>query len=298
MIYSMTGYGKWEEKNEEIKTTIEIKSLNSKGLDISLKAPSALRTLDMEIRNYIQNQLQRGKVDVFITIEYTDESKMNLYDAEELKLYYHYLKNIADVLHFSDKNNPYIEANLFREAMNIYNQQHKNEDDWLNEENKQLIMRCIEKSCELVNDFRKKEGKKLEEDIIANIKYIEEEKSRVASREPERKLKIKEKILTALKENLDVSKINTERLEQEMIYYIEKIDINEELVRLNSHIQYFYDIIQNGYGMGRKLSFVAQEIGREINTIGSKANDDYIQKHVVEMKDALEKIKEQLNNVL
>lgn len=296
MLYSMTGYGKIEQKNEQIKITTEIKTLNSKGLDINFKLPYYLRDIDLEIRNIIQEKLERGKIDVFLNIEFDEEALFQLYDINEFKKFYLQLKNLSE--NVINNISPYLEATFFREALNQISNQKNLEENLMNNENKQLIINSIRECCDLVNLFRKKEGEKLEQDILNQIQIISQLKSQIQSMEPNRKIKIKEKILSNLKENFDLSKINNDRLEQELIYYIEKIDINEELIRLNSHLNYFNEILMNGYGMGKKLGFIAQEIGREINTIGSKANDENIQKLVVEMKDALEKIKEQLNNIL
>lgn len=296
MLYSMTGYGKVEQKNEQIKITTEIKTLNSKGLDVNLKLPYYLRDIDLEIRNIIQEKLERGKIDVYLNIEFDEEALFQLYDINEFKKFYLQLKNLSE--NVIDNISPYLEATFFREALSQMSNQKNLEENLMNNENKQLIIQSIRNCCDLVNSFRNKEGEKLKQDIQNQIQIISQLKSQIQSIEPNRKIKIKEKILSNLKENFDLSKINNDRLEQELIYYIEKIDINEELIRLDSHLNYFNEILRNGYGMGKKLGFIAQEIGREINTIGSKANDENIQKLVVEMKDALEKIKEQLNNIL
>ncbi|GAB4205005.1 MAG: YicC family protein [Bacteroidia bacterium] len=298
MIYSMTGYGKSEKSNEQITVIVEIKSLNSKsGLDINLRMPYFLKSAELEIRNVLGDKLLRGKIDTNIQIDIREGIVLKQYKIETIKNYFLQLKQILDELHLSD-DNPYLLAALFRESINASNTSQNNEEELLTEENKNLIIQTVRETCDKVSTFRQKEGEKLEKDILNNIQGIEQLKNKVAEIEPLRKIKVKEKILTSLKENLDMSKINIERLEQEMIYYIEKIDINEEMVRLQSHLNYFLEIMKNGHHAGRKLSFIAQEIGREINTIGSKANDENIQKLVVEMKDNLEKIKEQINNVL
>ncbi len=298
MIYSMTGYGKSEKSNEQMTVIVEIKSLNSKsGLDMSLRMPHFLKSVELEIRNVLGDKLLRGKVDANIQIDIREGIILKQYKIETIKNYFLQLKQIVDELHLSD-NNPYLLAALFKESINASNTLQNSEEELLTEENKNLIIQTIDETCDKVNIFRQKEGEKLEKDILNNIQGIEQLKNKIAEIEPLRKIKIKEKILTSLKEFLDIPKINTERLEQEMIYYIEKIDINEEMVRLQSHLNYFIEVMKNGYNVGRKLNFIAQEIGREINTIGSKANDESIQKLVVEMKDNLEKIKEQVNNVL
>ncbi len=297
MLYSMTGYGKVLSSNNQINLSVEIRSLNSKSAEIALKCPNWLKYLELDIKNYLQEKLMRGKIDVYLTIEWKEDIVLNQINVTNFKGYYHQYKHLLNELNINTEN-PYIIATIFREALNLQEKQMDAEELLLSEENKKIIFNALEECCNKLIDFRKTEGNKLEQDILEQLKYIEKLRNEIILKEPLRKQKMRDKILTSLKENFDESKINKERLEQEMIYYLEKIDINEELVRLQSHIDYFKSICKNGIGMGRKLSFLAQEIGREINTIGSKANDEEIQKLVVEMKDALEKIKEQLNNIL
>jgi len=293
----MTGYGKAQNKNQQLTITIEIKSLNSKTLDINLKMPTWLKTHELDIRQFIQDNLHRGKIDIYIATELSEGLVLKHFHSNTIKNYYLQLQQLLQELNI-DNSNPYIIATLFREALNTPDAYETNEDELNTEENKQLLFLTLEQSCQQVNQFRQQEGSKLEKDILYQIQLLEEYQKQIQKIEPERKTKIREKILSNLKNYLDESKINNERFEQEMIYYLEKLDINEELVRLSSHLEYFKSICNEGYNKGKKLSFVTQEIGREINTIGSKANDDSIQKIVVEMKDVLEKIKEQLNNIL
>lgn len=297
MLYSMTGYGKHENKNEQLHISVEIKSLNSKGLDISLKIPYWFKSMDLQIRNIIAEKLQRGKIDVYVNIELSEGITLKQYNAEAVKNYFMQMKQLAQYLNIDD-HNPYITATIFRDAINMPEASESKEDEILNDTNQMLILQTINQCCEILNNFRKQEGENLEKDILNQIQILEELKEKIRSIEPKRTEKIRGKISTNLKNNFDSSKINMERFEQEIIFYLEKLDINEELIRLNSHLNYFKDVCNNGYNMGRKLSFIAQEIGREINTIGSKANDEQIQQFVVEMKDVLEKIKEQLNNIL
>lgn len=297
MLYSMTGYGKVSTSNNEINLSIEIKSLNSKSTEISLKSPIWLKSLELDIKNYLQEKLMRGKIDVYLTIEWKEDIVLNQMNTINFKKYYDQYKHLLNELNINTEN-PYIIATIFREVLNLQDKQMDTEELFLSEENKKLIFKALEECCHQLIDYRKTEGNKLEQDILEQLKYIEKLRDEVILRDPIRKQKIRDKILTSLKENFDESKIDKERFEQEMIYYLEKIDINEELVRLKSHIDYFKLICNDGVAMGKKLTFLSQEIGREINTIGSKANDEEIQKLVVEMKDALEKIKEQLNNIL
>lgn len=293
----MTGYGKAQNKNQQLTITIEIKSLNSKTLDINLKMPAWLKTYELDVRQFIQDNLHRGKIDIYIATELSEGLVLKHFHSNTIKNYYLQLQQLLQELNI-DNSNPYITATLFREALNTPDAYESNEDELNTEENKQLLFLTLEQSCQQVNQFRQQEGSKLEKDILYQIQLLEEYQKQIQKIEPERKTKIREKILSNLKNYLNESKINNERFEQEMIYYLEKLDINEELVRLSSHLEYFKSICNDGYNKGKKLSFVTQEIGREINTIGSKANDDSIQKIVVEMKDVLEKIKEQLNNIL
>ena len=293
----MTGYGKAQNKNQQLTITIEIKSLNSKTLDINLKMPTWLKTYELDVRQFIQDNLHRGKIDINIATELSEGLVLKHFHSNTIKNYYLQLQQLLQELNI-DNSNPYMAATLFREALNTPDAYESNEDELNTEENKQLLFLTLEQSCQQVNQFRQQEGSKLEKDILYQIQLLEEYQKQIQKIEPERKTKIREKILSNLKNYLDESKINNERFEQEMIYYLEKLDINEELVRLSSHLEYFKSICNEGYNKGKKLSFVTQEIGREINTIGSKANDDSIQKIVVEMKDVLEKIKEQLNNIL
>lgn len=297
MLYSMTGYGKAQNKNQQLTITIEIKSLNSKTLDINLKMPTWLKTYELDVRQFIQDNLYRGKIDIYIVTELSEGLVLKHFHSNTIKNYYLQLQQLLQELNI-DNSNPYITATLFREALNTPDAYESNEDELNTEENKQLLFLTLEQSCQQVNQFRQQEGSKLEKDILYQIQLLEEYQKQIQKIEPERKIKMREKILSNLKNYLNESKINNERFEQEMIYYLEKLDINEELVRLSSHLEYFKSICNEGYNKGKKLSFVTQEIGREINTIGSKANDDSIQKIVVEMKDVLEKIKEQLNNIL
>ena len=295
----MTGYGKVQNTNTQLSITCEIRTLNSKQLDINLKAPHWLKALELDIRNILSDQLQRGKIDasIDITITPNETTTLQLYNAERIKQQYLQLKQLIQHLNISPSN-AYLETALFREALNTSKTPESIEYELLTPENKKLILTTVEQCCLPIHEFRKQEGNKLEKDILHQITIIQKLHTQIAQLELQRKTKIREKILTCLKEYLDESKINMERFEMELIFYLEKLDINEELVRLSNHLEYFKKICQNGYNKGRKLLFLTQEIGREINTIGSKANDDAIQRFVVEMKETLEKIKEQLNNIL
>ncbi len=298
MLYSMTGYGKAENKNKSLKVSVEIKSLNSKSLDLNIKMASYLKSMELEIRNTIQEYLHRGKIDVYLSIEPSGDIALKQYNFDIIKNSFSQLKQLVQHLNLNE-NNDYILSTLFREALNTPNSYNNQiEEQLMDDNNQKLISQTIVQCCEQVNNFRKIEGEKLQKDILAQINLLEQLKLKIKELDPVRKQKIKNKILTSLKDYFDASKIDKERFEQELIYYFEKLDINEELVRLESHIHYFKDTCYHGYNQGKKMSFITQEIGREINTIGSKANDENIQKLIVEMKDILEKIKEQLNNVL
>lgn len=296
MILSMTGYAKAENTNQSIKVLVELKSLNNKGIDIYLKLPSYLKLMDLDLRNTIQNHLIRGKVDGYIEITPLTTDSFKQYNAEAFKIYFNQLQVLIKDLKL--KESDFLQSVLFKETLHHPNVQENNESDILTEENKNLIKTTLIQCCTQIEKYRKTEGTQLEKDILSQINLIEKSQKELMLIEPKRKEKVREKLKGLINENVESSKINYDRLEQEMLYYLEKLDVNEEIVRLNSHLIYFKDIIKKEENAGKKLAFLTQEIGREINTIGSKANDDVIQKTVVEMKDILEKIREQLNNVL
>jgi len=291
MIKSMTGFGQVQHDDGKLQIGVEVKSLNSKFLDLGLRLPKVFSEKEIDVRNLISEKLERGKIS--IAIEYQRHGQLEIkqtYNEELFLTYYTQLKRLAD-----RAMAPY--ENLFEAALNspdvIQSRQDESADgDW--DAVKKLILQAIG-SCD---EFRKAEGKALESKLTEYIKSIRGALLKVEELDPKRVERIREKLKGNVVAFLGEEGYDTNRLEQEIIFYIEKLDIHEERVRLKTHLDYFLQILSESQSSGKKLGFISQEIGREINTIGSKANDAEIQKHVVLMKEELEKIKEQLNNVL
>lgn len=289
----MTGFGKASVEAGLKKLMIEIRSLNSKGMDINLKVPSSFREWENEIRNLMSLSLIRGKVDLSISQEYGEASELPIINKEAVRNYYDQMKSVATEIGLStdDSMQLYLAALRLPETTKS-SHEHPTENEWTDLQN------GLRQALDQVNDFRNLEGKKLEEDIHSRILLILDKLKQTGDFEKERIIKLRERIGKQLSE----SKLNQEhdknRFEQELIYYLEKLDITEEKVRLKKHCEYFIETMKETESTGKKLGFIAQEIGREINTLGSKANDFEIQKLVVQMKDELEKIREQLMNVL
>lgn len=295
MIKSMTGYGKAEAILETGKITVEVRSLNGKTADISLKTSMLPKDKEMTVRQKIAAELTRGNIDFFITFEPNaadSAKKINMALAME---YYQQISELAKKVGTSSLqiNNPNdLIATILRmpEVMDAKKQDVITEDNW------PLVEACIDQALANINAFRAQEGEVLYKDVTSKVENILEYSRQVEQFEQERVDAIREKILTRFAEIK--AEPDSSRLEQEMIYYIEKLDLNEERVRLRQHCKYFLDTIANEDCPGKKLGFIAQEMGREINTTGSKANHTEIQKIVVKMKDELEKIKEQSLNIL
>jgi uncharacterized protein (TIGR00255 family) len=290
MIKSMTGFGKaigeWENK----KITVEIRSLNSKQLDLNVKLPTRYRSKELELRSFISKHAERGRVDVSIYLENGIEENVAVINTSLVESYIEQLKEIAN------KTNTQAE-NLLAIAMrmpDVYKQEREelNEDEW------QYVMQRVEEALVAFNQYRADEGKILLKDFTERINNIVSLLKEIEKLEQLRIEQIRNRIKKNLYEFIPEEAIDKNRFEQELIYYIEKLDITEEKVRLRAHCDYFLEALKSPHAEGRKLGFIAQEIGREINTIGSKANDANIQKFVVQMKDELEKIKEQSLNVL
>lgn len=291
MIKSMTGFGQVQHDDGKLQINVEVKSLNSKFLDLGLRLPKVFSEKEIDVRNLISEKLERGKIS--ISIEYQRHGQLEIkqtYNEELFLTYYTQLKRLAD-----KAMAPY--ENLFEIALNspdvIQGKQDEfAEDDWSGV--KKLIIQAIG-SCD---EFRKAEGKVLESKLSEYINSIRGALIKVEELDPKRVERIRQRLKGNVVAFLGEEGYDTNRLEQEIIFYIEKLDIHEERVRLKTHLDYFLQILNESQSGGKKLGFISQEIGREINTIGSKANDAEIQKHVVLMKEELEKIKEQLNNVL
>ena len=291
MIKSMTGFGKAICELPIKKITIEIKSVNSKQLDYNLKLPYIYREKEVEIRNILSNRLERGKIDVYVNTENTGGiSNYSINRAVAIK-YYEELKGLSSDIGKNDFNDYLPIIIKLPEVL-------KSENSEIEEEEVNKFVETFETALSQLDEFRKHEGEVLEKDFIKRIDIIGELNDTVAPYEKKRIIKIKEKLTKSLNEVIEENKFDKNRLEQELIYFIEKIDFTEERVRLKKHLHYFLDTLKDKDSNGKKLSFIVQEIGREINTLGSKANDADIQKIVVQMKDELEKIKEQLMNVL
>ena len=289
MIKSMTGFGKASQELSDKTINIEIRSLNSKSADISLRLSSGLRNYELELRNEISKQLERGKIDLSIFIESKKAEMPVEINIELAKAYHKQLKNLALEL-----NEPI--ANALQQVLKFPDVL-KNERKETDENEWKLIKHCLNSALDELNNFRDIEGLSLKKDFEIRISKINTCLEEIKTLDLIRINAIKNRIRNNIEEVIGKSNLDENRFEQELIYYIEKLDINEEKVRLKTHLDYFIETC-NEKSAGRKLNFISQEIGREINTIGSKANDAQIQKLVVLMKDELEKIKEQANNVL
>jgi uncharacterized protein (TIGR00255 family) len=291
MITSMTGYGKASCELGDKIVTVEIKSLNSKQSDLYIRIPNGYRVMEPDIRNELTNSLKRGKIELSLTVEYKEGRQAAQVNAAIVKNYYHQLKSIADELGIGS-NEPLLQAVL--RMPETFNNEKETSDD--SESHK--LMQALTSAIDEVKKFRENEGNTLAVDIRSHISRIESLLGQIEPFEKERAVSFRKKLENSLHEYLPDESIDKNRFEQELIYYLEKVDITEEKTRLRHHCSYFLEVMNEDDQVGRKLGFVAQEIGREINTIGSKANHSGIQKLVVLMKDELEKVKEQIMNVL
>ena len=290
MIKSMTGFGKGETSLSNKKITVEIRSLNSKQLDMNVKLPTLYRTFEFDIRSRVAAAVVRGKADISVTVENT---AVNTSATINKELFREYLRQMNDTLAFSGVDAAYdaIVPVIMRMPEVVSTQAEE-----VSAEEQAALMQALDAALEQFNAFREQEGATLIADLLRRVDKIEELKAEVVPYEQSRCETIKNRI----RENLSQLKVDVDnnRLEQEMIFYIEKLDITEEKVRLSNHCRYFREVAANEDAAGRKLGFIAQEMGREINTLGSKANESNIQILVVKMKDELEKIKEQVLNIL
>lgn len=291
MIQSMTGYGKASCELEDKLITIEMKSLNSKQLDIYVKLPGAYRDKEVDFRSEISGKLKRGKVEMILSVENKEGKQATKINADVVKNYFQQLKEIAGEIGIPQSES-FIQA-ILRMPDTLNNNKEQIDDSEVT-----LIKETLNKAIDELMKFRINEGTALLEDISLRIATIGSLLKDIEPLEKERSNAFRKKLESALQNVLPSESVDKDRFEQELIYYLEKQDISEEKTRLKHHCTYFMEVIQEPEQVGRKLIFVAQEIGREINTIGSKANHSGIQKVVVLMKDELEKIKEQLMNVL
>lgn len=291
MIKSMTGFGKASCHYKEKTIVVEIRTLNSKTLDFGIRIPAAYRPYELDIRNMINQSLLRGKVELSISFENGNQASPISLNKILLEQYFNELSEVSRTLGIPQS--PDLLPALLR-LPDVLTQPVMEADagEW------EHVQQTIVDAIELVNAFRVSEGLHLHQDMIARIQIIEDLLGAIAPLEQNRLDALKNKLLKGLNELGESVKPDPNRFEQELIFYLEKLDISEEKVRLEKHLSYFMETISEPESAGKKLGFIAQEIGREINTIGSKANDAAIQKIVVQMKDELEKIKEQLMNIL
>ena len=285
MIYSMTGYGKSVLQLPTKKVTVELKSLNSKSLDLNARMPSIYREKELAIRKLLADKLERGKIDFSIYVEATAEDTSTQINIPVVKQYIEQLRQVVD----GDEIELLKMAVRFPDSLNTVREE-IDENEW------QIIQNEINTAVEDLSSHRLDEGKVLEQDFNKRVAIIDDLLEQVMSMDPERIFGVRERLLKGVEELKD--KYDENRFEQELVYYIEKFDITEEKVRLKNHLNYFIECINSEDSNGKKLGFISQEMGREINTIGSKSNFAPMQQLVVQMKDELEKIKEQLLNVL
>jgi uncharacterized protein (TIGR00255 family) len=288
MTLSMTGFGKAQFTLNEKSISIEIKCLNSKQQDIFVKLPSIYKSKELELRNLLIEKLTRGKIELFFYIESAHQQNGNIINTKVLQSYFEQVKPLLQTKELT----PELLATLLR-LPDIFSSEKEelDEKEWIK------VLEAVHQAIAQVNAFRSQEGSNLKKDLLLRINNIAAGLQTIVVKDGDRIQKTKDKLTKAvsdIQENL----LDKNRFEQELIYYLEKLDITEEKVRLKSHCDYFLESLENAEEKGKKLGFVSQEIGREINTIGSKVNDSEMQKIVVSMKDELEKIKEQLLNIL
>ena len=291
MLYSMTGYGRAEATFKDKTILVEVKSLNGKQFDLRLNIPFMLKPYEVEIRNKLNETLLRGSVESTITIKSNGISKPVTVNKELAKSYYQPIVELADELGIPKEN---ILSTLLKMPDVV-----SSSSEVLTEEEWKQIQDLLQEAIKALMQHRLEEGRSVEKDLLERVAAIEMHQAAIEKFEPNRRVKIKEGLVKLLEQHVGPDKYDNNRLEQELIYYIEKIDISEEKVRLNNHCTYFKTVLkETEASKGKKLSFILQEMGREINTTGSKANDMEMQKSVILMKDELEKAKEQILNVL
>jgi uncharacterized protein (TIGR00255 family) len=292
MNKSMTGYGQAHFENDEYTITAEVKTLNSKYLDVSIRLPKTFNDKELEVRSLISDMLERGKIS--LNVEFLNKKgasiKVSLNEAL-FKRYYQMLKALSKEVG-SD------ESDIFRICMQLPEVMETVSDDTHKEEEWLKVAQVIKQALQQCDSFRVKEGTVLTKTLRGGVKSIQANLEEVKKVDPERVERIKKRLGSHLNEFEVREELDVNRFEQEVIYYLEKLDISEEIVRLESHLQYFMEILESPRSMGKKMNFISQEMGREINTIGSKSNDALMQKLVVNMKEELEKIKEQQLNLI
>lgn len=290
MIHSMTGYGKATAELSGKKITVEIKSLNSKQFDMYTRIPHVYKEKEIALRNDLSKILERGKVDLYINVEESDEKSTVKIDEVRLKNYLTEMKQLATALDIDEPANWF---DILFKLPDVFKQETEKleEEEWL------TVEKAVDGAVANLITFRHQEGEALKETMLTNISNIRKLTLELETFEAERIDKVKSRIMDALT-NLENITYDGSRLEQELIYYIEKLDVNEEKTRLLNHLDYFTETIESNTSEGKKLGFIVQEIGREVNTLGSKSNHSDMQRVVVQMKNELEQIKEQILNVL
>jgi uncharacterized protein (TIGR00255 family) len=292
MIKSMTGFGQASADDGQSQLYVEVKSLNSKFLDLNLRLPKIFADREMEVRNIISEGLERGKVSLSIDFEMHGSGEVSqTYNETLFTAYYSELKKLADKVYA-----PY--DNIFELALNSPDVIQSKKKEEGNEELWGKLKKLLAEVLKKCDQFRVDEGKVLEKMMANCCAVIDQNLEKIKELDPKRVTRVRERLRNNVNSFFGEEGFDANRLEQEIIFYVEKLDINEEKVRLKSHLDYFLQALREPQSNGKKLAFITQEIGREINTIGSKSNDAEMQKHVVIMKEELEKIKEQLNNVL
>lgn len=290
MVKSMTGFGKADKQIENKKFTVEVKSLNSKGADISVRMPSIYRSKEIQLRKLITSTLERGKIDIYISFEnLSAQSKVKINESV-VSSYIDQLKKITEGAQIPSDE-------ILSVAMRLPDTtstsvENVDESEW------DQVLEVVKEALADLTSFREDEGVSLRDDLLNNIAIIEKSREETLQYVDERIKTVRERIEENLSKITLAKGIDNDRFEQELVYYMEKFDINEEQIRLSQHCIYFREMLESDSAMGKKLGFIAQEIGREVNTMGSKANHKEIQRLVVNMKDALEKIKEQMLNIL
>ena len=293
MLLSMTGFGKSVTETPERKITLEIKALNSKQADISARVPSVCRDMEMEMRNRVAAVLQRGKIDLNVQVELTGQAAVPVIDIDALRAYKAQIERISAELGLPLPSDWYATLLRLPESMHGNDQS----GDQIDDATREAVFSGLDTALDELMAFRSQEGAKLESFFAERIERIRGYLEEVEIYESERVARVRERIEEGLKA-IDHIDIDDNRLEQEMIFYIEKLDINEEKHRLAAHLNYFIETMSGAPGQGKKLGFISQEMGREINTLGSKSNHAEMQRLVVKMKDELEQIKEQVLNVM
>lgn len=287
----MTGFGRAEQTVGDKTFLVEIKALNGKQFELQLKLPALLKPYEFDIRNILQEKFIRGTIDCYVTVKQNGASKPVVINTDLIRSYYQQLSQLADELK--------IDTNAVLGSLLRLPEVVTPSTEFLNEEDFSFFKKVLDLAMQQLSHHRAEEGQILEKDLLTRIEMIHQEEEKILLVEPKRQIRIKQEIHNLLEQHVGKDNIDNNRLEQELIYYMEKIDIHEEQIRLRQHCEYFKEIIASkDVAKGKKLSFILQEIGREINTTGSKAYDIDIQKSVVKMKDELEKAKEQVLNIL